>query len=212
MHCRRSVLNVRESVESALKRNAKVTPPELFQTPATELTAAIRAKELSPVELTEAFLARIEAVNPAINAFLAFDADLALDAARAAESAVMQGEELGPLHGLPVPIKDLEPSEGLRHTSGTILQKDQIAGFDGIITDRVKAAGGIIIGKTNTPHLGHKDMCDNLLGEPGRNPWNTERTPGGSSGGAGAALAAGLGPHAHRTDQSLIQLARYRQI
>ena len=112
----------------------------------------------------------------------------------------MEGDELGPLHGLPVPIKDLEPSQGLRHTSGTILQKDQVAGFDGIITGRVRAAGGIIIGKTNTPHLGHKDMCDNLLGEPGRNPWNTDRTPGGSSGGAAAAVAAGLCPLAHGSD------------
>ena len=104
------------------------------------------------------------------------------------------------MHGLPVPIKDLEPSEGLGHTSGSILQKDQIAEFDGAVTGRVKAAGGIIIGKTNTPHLGHKDMCDNLLGPPGRNPWNTDRTPGGSSGGAAAAVAAGLGPLAHGSD------------
>ena len=175
-------------------------PPELFRTPATELTAAIRDKKLSPVELTEAVLARIEAVNPAINAFLDFDADRALDSARAAEAAVIRGEDLGPLHGLPVPIKDLEPSEGLRHTSGSILQKDLVAEIDGAVTGRVKAAGGIIIGKTNTPHLGHKDMCDNLLGEPGRNPWNTERTPGGSSGGAAAAVAAGLCPVAHGSD------------
>ena len=177
-----------------------MTPPELFRTPATELTAAMRDKRLSPVELTEAVLARIEAVNPAINAFLDFDAELALDSARAAEAAVMRGEDLGPLHGLPVPIKDLEPSKGLRFTSGSILQKDQVADFDGAVTGRVKAAGGIIIGKTNTPHLGHKDMCDNLLGEPGRNPWNTERTPGGSSGGGAAAVAAGLCPVAHGSD------------
>ena len=165
-----------------------MTPPELLRMPATELTAAIRDKELSPVELTEAVLAQIEEVNPIINAFLDFDADRALESARAAEGAVLKGEELGPLHGLPVPIKDLEPSAGLRYTSGSILQKEQIADFDGAVTGRVKAAGGVIIGKTNTPHLGHKDMCDNLLGEPGRNPWNTDRTPGGSSGGAAAAF------------------------
>ena len=177
-----------------------MTPPELFRTPATELTAAIRAKQLSPVELTEALLARIEAVNPAINAYLDVAGDRALEDARAAEASVMRGDDLGLLHGLPVPIKDLEPSEGLGHTSGSILQKDQIAEFDGAVTGRVKAAGGIIIGKTNTPHLGHKDMCDNLLGPPGRNPWNTDRTPGGSSGGAAAAVAAGLGPLAHGSD------------
>ena len=177
-----------------------MTPPELSRTPATELTAAIRDKQLSPVELTQAVLSRIEEINPAINAFLDWDNDLALDAARAAEDAVMRGDRLGPLHGLPVPIKDLEPSAGLRYTSGSIIQTDQVAKFDGAVTGRVKAAGGIIIGKTNTPHLGHKDMCDNLLGEPGRNPWNTERTPGGSSGGAAAAVAAGLCPLAHGSD------------
>jgi len=177
-----------------------MTFPELCRLPATELTAAIRAKQLSPIELTRAILDRIEAVNPLINAYLAVDGDRALDSARAAEAAVMRGDPLGPLHGLPVPIKDLEPSEGMRHTSGSILFSDHIAAFDGAVTGRVKAAGGTIIGKTNTPHLGHKDMCDNLLGDPGRNPWNTERTPGGSSGGAAAAVAAGLGPLAHGSD------------
>ena len=177
-----------------------MTFPELCRLPATELTAAIRAKHLSPIELTRAILDRIEAVNPVINAFLAVDGDRALDCARAAEASVMRGDELGPLHGLPVPIKDLEPSEGMRHTSGSILFSDHVAAFDGAVTGRVKAAGGTIIGKTNTPHLGHKDMCDNLLGDPGRNPWNTGRTPGGSSGGAAAAVAAGLGPLAHGSD------------
>lgn len=177
-----------------------MTPPELLRTPATELAAAIREKQLSPVELTEVALARIEEVNPAINAFLDYDADRALDSARAAETAVLKGEPLGPLHGLPVPIKDLEPSAGLRFSSGSILQKEQIADFDGAVTGRVKAAGGVILGKTNTPNLGHKDMCDNLLGEPGRNPWNTDRTPGGSSGGAAAAVAAGICPVAHGSD------------
>ena len=177
-----------------------MTPPELCRTPATVLSAAMRAKRLSPVELVEAVLARIETVNPVINAFLSVDGDRALESARAAEAAVMRGDELGLLHGLPVPIKDLEPSAGLRHTSGSILYTDQIADSDGIVTERVKAAGGIVIGKTNTPHLGHKDMCDNLLGEPGRNPWNPQRTPGGSSGGAAAAVAAGLGPIAHGSD------------
>ncbi|MDE0430483.1 MAG: amidase family protein [Caldilineaceae bacterium] len=177
-----------------------MTFPELCRLPATELTEAIRAKQLSPIELTRAILDRIEAVNPLINAYLAVDGDRALDSARAAEAAVMRGDQLGPLHGLPVPIKDLEPSEGMRHTSGSILFTDHVAAFDGAVTGRVKAAGGTIIGKTNTPHLGHKDMCDNLLGDPGRNPWNTDRTPGGSSGGAAAAVAAGLCPLAHGSD------------
>jgi Asp-tRNA(Asn)/Glu-tRNA(Gln) amidotransferase A subunit family amidase len=112
----------------------------------------------------------------------------------------MRGEPVGPLHGLPVSIKDLEPTAGLPCTYGSKFYAGQVAGQDGMVSERVKAAGGIIIGKTNTPHYGHKDMCDNLLGPPGRNPWDLERTPGGSSGGAAAAVAAGLGPLAHGTD------------
>jgi Asp-tRNA(Asn)/Glu-tRNA(Gln) amidotransferase A subunit family amidase len=173
---------------------------ELGFTPATELLAAMRARQLSPVEIIDAVLARIEVFNPRLNAFLAVDADGARAAAQAAESAIMRGDALGPLHGLPVPIKDLEPSAGLRCTYGSLLFKDHIADFDGAVSGRVKAAGGIVIGKTNTPHYGHKDMCDNLLGPPCRNPWHLDRTSGGSSGGAAAAVASGLSPLAHGSD------------
>ncbi len=173
---------------------------DLCYTPATELAALIRRRALSPVELMEAVLARIDAVNPRLNAFLAVDAIRARAQARAAEDAVMRGEPLKALHGLPVSIKDLEPSAGLRCTYGSKFFEDTIADVDGMVTARVKAAGGIIIGKTNTPHYGHKDMCDNLLGPPCRNPWNLERTSGASSGGAAAAVAAGLGPLAHGSD------------
>lgn len=173
---------------------------DLCYTPATELAAMIRQRTLSPVELMDAVLARIEALNPRLNAFLAVDADRARTQARAAEAAVMRGEPLKPLHGLPVSIKDLEPSAGLRCTYGSKFFADNIADVDGMVTERVKAAGGIVIGKTNTPHYGYKDMCDNLLGPPCRNPWNLERTSGASSGGAGAAIAAGMGPLAHGSD------------
>ncbi len=173
---------------------------ELCFTPATELAAAIRARQLSPVEIMDAVLARIDALNPQLNAFLAIDPEGALAAARQAEAAVMRGDELGVLHGLPVSIKDLEPTAGLRCTYGSKFYADNIATTDGLVTERVKAAGGIITGKTNTPHYGHKDMTDNLLGPPCRNPWKLDRTPGGSSGGAAAAVAAGLGPLAHGTD------------
>ncbi|MEM7031713.1 MAG: amidase family protein [Chloroflexota bacterium] len=173
---------------------------DLYRIPATELATAIRAKQLSPVALTDAILARIDQLNPKLNAFLDVDGDRAMDAAKAAENAVMHSDDLGTLHGLPVAIKDLESSAGLRYTAGSILDKDRIADTDGIVTERVKAAGGIVLGKTNTPNIGHKDMCDNLLGEPGRNPWDLARTPGGSSGGAAAAVAAGLGPLAHGSD------------
>jgi Asp-tRNA(Asn)/Glu-tRNA(Gln) amidotransferase A subunit family amidase len=173
---------------------------ELCFTPATELARAIRARRLSPVEIVEAVLTRIAALNPRLNAFLAVDADGARATARQAEAAVMRGEPLGLLHGLPVSIKDLEPSAGLRCTYGSKFFEHNIAEVDGAVTGRVKAAGGIVIGKTNTPHYGHKDMCDNLLGPPCRNPWQLDRTSGGSSGGAAAAIATGLGPLAHGSD------------
>ncbi len=167
---------------------------DLCLTPATDLAAAIRARQVSPVEIIEAVLARIEALNPRLNAFLAVDAERAREAAQGAEGAVMRGDSLGLLHGLPVSIKDLEPSAGMRYTSGSKFTANRVAEFDSLVTERVKAAGGIVIGKTNTPHSGHKDMCDNLLGPPCRNPWRLDRTSGGSSGGAAAAIATGLGP------------------
>jgi len=173
---------------------------ELCFTPATELAAAMRTRQLSPVEVLAAVLARIEALNPQLNAFLTVNAEGALAAARQAEAAIMQGAALGLLHGLPVSIKDLEPTAGLRCTYGSKFYENNIATFDGLVTERVKAAGGIITGKTNTPNYGHKDMTDNRLGPPCRNPWKLDRTPGGSSGGAAAAVAAGLGPLAHGTD------------
>ena len=173
---------------------------ELCLTPGTELAAAIRSRDVSPVNIVEAVLARTEALNEQVNAFITVDADGALESARAAEAAVMAGEQLGPLHGLPVSIKDLEPVAGLRCTYGSKFFEVNIADIDGIVTERTNAAGGIIIGKTNACHSGHKDMCDNLIGPPCRNPWKLDRTSGGSSGGAGAAVAAGLGPLAHGSD------------
>jgi len=173
---------------------------DLCTMPATDLAAAIRSRNLSPVELTEAILTRIADLNPRLNAFLTIDADGARAAAKAAESALMRGETLGLLHGIPVSIKDLEPTAGLRCTYGSKFYENNIATGDGLVSERIRAAGGIITGKTNTPFYGHKDMTDNLLGEPCRNPWKLDRTPGGSSGGAAAAVAAGMGPLAHGSD------------
>jgi len=173
---------------------------DLCYTPATELATMIRSRQLSPVEIMEAVLARIEILNPRLIAYLAVDTERAREQAKAAEAAVMRGEPLQPLHGLPVSIKDLEPSAGLRCTYGSKFFKHNIADVDGMVTARVKAAGGIVLGKTNTSHYGHKDMCDNLIGPPCRNPWRLDRTSGASSGGAAAAVAAGLGPLAHGTD------------
>ncbi len=173
---------------------------ELCFTPATELAAAIRRRDVSPVEIMDAVLTRIEAANPRLHAFLAVDAEQARAAAQAAEVAVMRGDAHGLLFGLPVSIKDLEPVAGMRCTFGSKFFEANMAEYDGAVTERVKAAGGIVIGKTNTSHYGHKDMCDNLLGPPCCNPWKLDRTSGASSGGAAAAVAAGLGPLAHGSD------------
>lgn len=175
---------------------------ELCFTPATELAALIRRKTLSPVEVTEAVLARIARLNPALNAFCTVTADEALDAARAAEGAVMRGEPLGPLHGVPISIKDLTNTRGVRTTRGSRLYADVVPTEDAPATERVRAAGAIIVGKTNTPEFGWKGDTSNLLFGVTRNPWDPAReaSAGGSSGGAGAAVAAGLGPLALGTD------------
>jgi Asp-tRNA(Asn)/Glu-tRNA(Gln) amidotransferase A subunit family amidase len=173
---------------------------DLCFTPAIELVRRIRARDLSPVELLDAVLARVESVDPRVHAFMTLDAERARAAARAAEAAVSAGGELGLLHGIPVSVKDLEPVAGVRLTAGTRFFEDQVPAFDGAAAGRLRAAGAILFGKTNTPAFGHKDMCDNLLMPATRNPWDLELTSGASSGGAGAAVAAGLGPLAHGTD------------
>ena len=173
---------------------------ELCFTPATELSRLIAARELSPVELAEAALARIDRLNPVLNAYLTVTADLAREQARAAEERARRGERRGPLDGVPYSLKDLEPTAGVRTTYGSKWFERNVPAEDGAVAGRLKAAGGVLLGKTNTPHFGYKDMCDNLLGPPCRNPWNLERTSGASSGGAGAAVAAGLGPVAHGSD------------
>ena len=159
--------------------------------PATELRDRIASKELSPVEVIEATLRRIESLDGQLGAYITVMGDEALDAAREAESAVTHGDQLGPLHGVPVPIKDLEGVKGVRLTHGSV-PADEIADSDALCVARIRAAGGIIIGKTNTPEFGHAGTTENLVFGPCRNAWNTERTPGGSSGGAATSVAAGM--------------------
>lgn len=173
---------------------------ELCRMSATELAAAIRARRVSPVEVTKAVLARIERLNPRLNAYCTVTADAALEAARAAEQTLAQGRPLGPLHGVPVSVKDTILTAGVRTTRGSKLYANYIPAEDAPVVERLKAAGAIILGKTNTPEFGWKGVTDNALFGPTRNPWNLERTPGGSSGGAAAAVAAGLGPLALGTD------------
>jgi Asp-tRNA(Asn)/Glu-tRNA(Gln) amidotransferase A subunit family amidase len=172
----------------------------LAYAPAITLVEGIRTRRVSPVELLDDVLDRAERLQSSVHAFVTLDAERARDAGRAAEAAVMRGDPLGPLHGLPVSVKDLEPTAGLRTTYGSKFFEDFVPDFDGAVAARLRASGAIIFGKTNTPHFGHKDMCDNLLGPPTRNPWNLERTSGASSGGAAAAVASGIGALAHGTD------------
>ena len=174
--------------------------PDLCFTSAQRLAKLIKRRELSPLDLVQAVLGRIEGLDDGLHAFLTLDAEGALAAAREATEQVTRGEEQGPLHGIPVSVKDLEPVAGLRLTFGSKFFEHHIADEDGAAASRLRAAGAIILGKTNTPAFGHKDMCDNLLMEATRNPWDDARTSGGSSGGAAAAVAAGFGPLAHGSD------------
>jgi len=167
---------------------------------ATAIAAAIRGGTLSAREAVDACLARIERVNPALNAFCTVTAEEARDAAQAAEVAVMTGEELGALHGVPVSIKDLVFTRRVLTTGGSRLFAEHVPEEDAVCVERLKGAGAVLIGKTSTPEFGHKGVTDSPLFGITRNPWNPSLTPGGSSGGAGAAVAAGLGPLAVGTD------------
>lgn len=167
---------------------------------AVDMAKAIRERKLSPVEVVTAFLNRIEAINPKINAYVTLTAESALAEAKRAADAIMKGERVGPLHGVPVSIKDLVFTKGVRTTMGSKLLENFIPEEDAVHVARLKEAGAIMLGKTNTPEFGLKMLTDNLIFGTTRNPWNLERSPGGSSGGAAAAVAAGLGPLAAGND------------
>lgn len=168
--------------------------------PATDLAAAIRSRRLSPVELIDAVLARIDRLNPRLRAYLTVTGEQARQAAQRAEAAVMRGDRLGPLHGVPVAIKDLSYTKGIRTTRGSLLYKDFVPDENHPVVERLLDAGAIIVGKTNTPEFGWKGATDNRFGPPCANPWDVERTPGGSSGGSAVAVAAGMAPVATGSD------------
>ena len=165
---------------------------DLAFTSTTELRALIASGQVSPVEVTELYLSRIDRLDSRLNSYLTVTADHAIDSARRAEAAVAHGDVLGPLHGVPISIKDLELTRGIRTTGGSLAFRDRVPDEDSIVVERVRASGAVILGKTNTPEFGLLGHTQNLLGDHCRNPWNTERTSGGSSGGAGAAVVAGL--------------------
>jgi aspartyl-tRNA(Asn)/glutamyl-tRNA(Gln) amidotransferase subunit A len=167
---------------------------DLAYAPATELARLIRTKALSPVTLTRAVLERVERLNPVVNAFCTLTAESALGQARAAEAAVTRGDRLGPLHGVPFSIKDLHLTKGVRTMSGSHIFASRVPDVDPPFVRRLKAAGGVMLGKTASPEFGWKGLGDSPLTGITRNPWNPGMTTGGSSAGAGAATAAGLGP------------------
>ncbi|MCH8947176.1 MAG: amidase [Acidobacteria bacterium] len=158
---------------------------------AVEMARMIREKKISPVELVQAHLDRIERLNPQLNAFVSVDSARALEAARKAEAAVMQGATVGPLHGVPVTIKSSIDVAGLRCEAGSKLRAGHIAEADAPLVARLKAAGAIVLGNTNVPEMLMAFETDNLLYGRTNSPWDLERTPGGSSGGEAAAIAAG---------------------
>lgn len=175
---------------------------ELFYLDAGGLAALIRNREVSPVEVVEAFISRIEKRNPSLNAFVYFGFEDARKAAKAAEQAISSGVALGPLHGVPVAIKDLfDFKPGWVSTFGGIRAfAKNVMPFYCIFAERIERAGAIILGKTNSPVLGFRGTCDNYLFGPTRNPFNTTKNSGGSSGGSAAAVADGLLPLAEGSD------------
>ena len=157
----------------------------------------VRGRQVSPVELVDLYLSRIDALNPKLDAYLTVVADEARAVARAKES---ESGDLPPFHGVPISIKDLNNTAGIRTTCGSAAWHDRVPDFDDEIVARIKAAGFVILGKTNTPEFGSRATTESPGYPPARNPWDTDRSPGGSSGGGGAALAAGLCPIAQGSD------------
>jgi len=175
---------------------------DLAYSSAAEIAARVKRRELSPVEIVDACIARIEARNPSLNAFIYLGFDDARKQARVAEQAVMGGQELGPLHGVPSAIKDLfDFKPGWPSTFGGIpALKNLMLDLTCMYAERIQRAGGILLGKTNSPVMGFRGTCDNYLFGPTRNPFNVAKNPGGSSGGSAAAVADGLVPIAEGTD------------
>jgi amidase len=173
---------------------------DLTFTPAGELVKLYRARRTSPLEVMQELLARIDAVNPTVNAIVTLVRDAALWNARRATAALKRGAALPPLFGVPVTIKDVTPTAGIRTTQGSKLFEDHVPTEDALVVERLRAAGAIVLGKTNTPEFAFGPNTVNTVFGATRNPWDLTRTAGGSSGGAAAALATGMCPLAEGTD------------
>jgi amidase len=173
---------------------------DLCFTSATELVRLYRARKVSPLEVVQAILERVDRVNPRVNAVVTLAREEALRAARAATRALGRRGELPPLFGVPVAIKDLTATKGIRTTCGSKIYEHHVPTEDALVVARLRVAGAILLGKTNTPEFGAGANTFNALFGATRNPWDPARTCGGSSGGSAVALATGMGPLAHGTD------------
>ena len=182
---------------ASLKLPAQVSPsvPDLCFMPAREMAELIRTKKLSARELMEAHLRQISRVNSKVNAIVTLvPEDQLLAQAKAADEAVSRGDKLGPLRGLPVAVKDLVDTKGIRTTYGSPIFRDHIPEADGFVVQREKAAGAIVLGKTNVPEFGLGSHTFNKVFGPTHNPWDTTKTAGGSTGGGAVSLACGMAP------------------
>jgi amidase len=168
--------------------------------PATELAALLRRREVSAREVTQAHLDQIERVNPQVNAVVTLVAERALDEARAADERLAAGADVGPLHGLPIAVKDTHETAGIRTTHGSPILADHVPERDELVVERVRGAGAIVLGKTNTPEFAAGSHTFNPLFGLTRNPYDLSRSAGGSSGGSAAALACGMTPLADGSD------------
>jgi aspartyl-tRNA(Asn)/glutamyl-tRNA(Gln) amidotransferase subunit A len=184
-----------------MQTQSSETAPLYYQDAGT-LAKMIRTREISPVEVMQAHLDRIEALNPSVNAIVTV-AGNAIEAAKAAEAAVLRGDELGPLHGVPFTVKDSIDTANILTQRGSPIFKGRIPDHDATSVVRMKQAGGILLGKTNLPEFSYWIESDNLLSGRSNNPWDLTRTPGGSSGGESAAIAAGMSPLGLGTDLAI---------
>ncbi|PPR24915.1 MAG: Acylamidase, partial [Alphaproteobacteria bacterium MarineAlpha10_Bin1] len=174
---------------------------ELTRRSATQITAALRAREVSAIEVLEAHLAAIEHLNPRLNAIVTLDADAAREVAKAADERIAQGgDDIPPLLGLPVVIKDIVETAGMRTTWASPVYADHVPQEDAEVVARLRQAGAIILGKSNTPEFAAGANTDNELFGPTGNPWDPVLSPSGSSGGSAAAVASGMVPIAQGTD------------
>ncbi|MBB6735400.1 amidase [Cohnella zeiphila] len=170
----------------------KTMHPELTYATIHELSGRIRSREISPVELAEQAVARIEQVNPSLNAFVTVTAELAMEQAKQAEQELMKGNYKGPLHGIPIVHKDLYYTKGIRTTASSKILKDFVPDYDSTAVAKLAEAGTVLLGKVQTHEFASGTTTNSVHFGPCRNPWNLERVPGGSSGGTGAAVASGI--------------------